>query len=652
MKLIAILPAMALADHFEDPAVQDRAYQRATQAASRINWITERRLVPELVSHDELEGEEVDEEFAGNYRMERPHVNFWLDFSNKRLLSFRQHTNKYQTARNMLGTSDRAWSAKKYGGDQEEFNERNKIYHFYQQSHLERQSRPTRNSLLRRIASLENMIQYMQNGVTDLKNYRKPFGAYFDYGCHCFPGSFMDPKHSPHAAPVDDIDRACREHSWAYDCAKQDFGADCRGKYQAYSWEGMIGKDGMTPEIYCVDDANTNPCSWAICEADKHLAERLRDLLAEYQITNQVALDGEMQRFDRENICQMTVMHEGTRSEHNENENIYLNNGSNDDSSNSPANPATEGSTEESASSSNEPVDNTPVNTGDFDNEPVAPDSGAPASPGSLEAGRQFSSQSPSNEEESVSFLPGPSTINIPKYQEGFPQPEYETIPLAQRGSWIDMEWPVPEAWIDPTSDEYVNTDTGLNISGPGGNFNPVDNSLNFAEEIPTTAAPNYSPASTSQPETYEELDAELDNVQENIPSGEIISQGSPAMLGDDASAYPDEELPIGDGEYLNAEIKTGGSPAGGDSSTTPDEETPEIVLKAAVTYSVKQCCGQYPKRYKYSANKMGCCNDNGLETLYSPHYAKCCVVKTARGVQGTTYASFLAKKDDDCSFI
>lgn len=658
MKLIysAVLPAVALAGHLDDSDKQQEAYTRVEEAAELIHWITERRIVPELVSHDELEGEEVKEgeEFAGNYRMERPHVNFWLDFGNKRLLSFRQHTNKYQSVRNMLSSSSRAYDAKKYGGAEyeESETERHDTYNFYRTHNLERQTRPTRNSLLRRIASLENMIQYKQNGLAQgVSHQRKPFGAYFDYGCHCFPGSFMDPRHSPHAAPVDEIDRACREHSWAYDCAKQDFGQDCRGKYQAYSWEGRIASDGFTPEIRCIDTEETNPCAWAICEADKHLAERLRDLVTDYDPSKQVALDDEFQQFQRQSICEVTQMHDGSRkTDHNNDQVLYL--AQPEEEQTETATVATAGSPANVDSGSSSDPGNEPniQQFGDF----VGSPSDSEESPltgnmsPTLTGGRHISTGDP---EDQINFT---SVNRQPKdqYEEGVSEiPDWDTVPVWERASYADSGYPVPEWWLLPKSPSESEASAPWDGGLQFGDFDDGSDLFpNFASEEPavaSTAQPNYDHTVATSPADIVEFQEELDNVTEHIP--DEVLEHSPMMQGDDASDWEDGANPS-EIEYLNAADgeKAGGSPAG-EESNNGESEAPVITLKSAITYSVKQCCGQYPTRYKYSSKKMGCCKDNGIEKLYSPHHSKCCVVKTARGSMGETYASYLATNTVGC---
>jgi hypothetical protein len=168
-------------------------------------------------------------------------------------------------------------------------------------------------------------------------------------------------------------------------------------------------------------------------------------------------------------------------------------------------------------------------------------------------------------------------------------------------------------------------------------------------EAAPTAAAPEYTHAAENQPENIaEHLDTVSEHAEINTQSGS--SPNGP--FADDANDFELEFLEGGPeemGEQVQ-ETKAGGSPAGNDSSSEPADEVLAPVLKSAITYSVKQCCGQYPQRYKYSANKMGCCNDNGEEKLYSPHYSKCCVIRTARGALGETYASFLTNKNQDCA--
>lgn len=442
MKLIyPVLPAAILADH-ANQALQDRINDRADFYTRRINWITERRLVPELVSHEEFVGQEEElDQFAGKYRMERPHVNFWLDFSNQRLLQFRQQSNKYQTAKNMLSTSDRSYGAKKYGlmVDQQ-WDERNEHYNFYQTTTDERYTRPTKNNLLRRMASLENMIQYAQKNQLA----KRPFGAYFDYGCYCFPGSFVDPKHSPHAEPRDPIDSVCREHSWAYDCAKADFGNDCRGKYQEYKWEGTINEDGFTPEIRCLDEVDT--CAWAICQADKYLAERLNVLAQDYQLAHQVPLPNEYrpngQYFDRLNTCYRTHIVEGSRDEleHNNDSIHNLSNGDEGETENTNTPAET---TNETNSVTGEVGDNgnlglfaDHISTGDED-------TGIPAGSNSPSG---VSRQYTPDPNAAVNFQSAGSTMaNLPEYDESMRE-------IAESLDWANLPWEFRQNALDKGS--------------------------------------------------------------------------------------------------------------------------------------------------------------------------------------------------------
>jgi hypothetical protein len=118
-------------------------------------------------------------------------------------------------------------------------------------------------------------------------------------------------------------------------------------------------------------------------------------------------------------------------------------------------------------------------------------------------------------------------------------------------------------------------------------------------------------------------------------------------LYADDANNYMfDDNVPMdGPDRAIDGAPLTDGPAT---SSAVPAEQLPEIVMKSAVTHHYRQCCGQYPTRYKFSTKRMGCCNDNGIERLYNPTNAKCCHVKSARGVSGSM-ASYLAKSADDC---
>lgn len=592
-----------------------------------IQWITERRLVPELVSHDEIETDNEDPDYRGFYWMERPHVNFWLDFNNPELISFRQHSSKYQSARNMLSTARMAFGAKKSGYEYEEV--RTSRYHNYQDENEERFTRPTRNHLLRRLASVENMVQY---STTDFQH-KKPFGAFFDYGCHCFPGSFIDPKRSPHATPVDDIDRACQSHQWAYDCAKDDYGNDCRGKYQLYSWKGRIGDDGISTEITCLDPEDS--CAWAICEIDKHLAETLADLVIDYNEDYKLR-NG---RFDRIGFCEQKEMQIVDRSAHNNNIHVE------DDE------PVQIFSNNES------PADE----RGDFGTVQLA-SAGSPAAVVSVSP-QEMSRGSVGSPDIPYGITPDGTNWDVPVdpfdfelYGDNIHNPPlFQFVGLDIRKIWVDnFGWPnelvdleyIPVKQKETEADSW-NQDPFLNFFG--------NNDLPLDEDLDIPVAP-YNHAVEDTPTTAEALEAALDQTNDEIAATDAPAISFDPVFADDASEYAGEGSPVvedsGNGQADNA-------PAD-DSSAEEEEAAPQVTLKSAATFNHRKCCGEYPKRYKYSSNKQGCCIENvgpyanQWGYLYAPSRGKCChKAKSVRGEgSGTiTYTRF-AGLDQNCDHL
>lgn len=52
-----------------------------------------------------------------------------------------------------------------------------------------------------------------------------------------------------------------------------DFGDHCRGRTTLYNWKGSWKEGGVEKQIECTDEEDS--CAWAICQADKFLAEEL-----------------------------------------------------------------------------------------------------------------------------------------------------------------------------------------------------------------------------------------------------------------------------------------------------------------------------------------------------------------------------------------
>lgn len=640
MKLIEtaslLLPSAMAGANFDNLYAQHRSLSTANHLVKKLNMITERRIFPELVSTNEggFTSEQRDE-YEGHYAMEQPNVNFLLDFGNEELVKFRIHSQTYQQKTSYLDQN--GWGAKKSGSmgwgdsavEDDGVREEDQWYKDYQANHIERFTRPTRANLLRRIASQEMMIQYVSKS-------KRRFGAFFNYGCHCFPGSFIDPRHSPHAMPVDDIDKACREHSWAYDCAKQDFGTDCRGKYQLYNWIGTINSDGYTHDISCTDEENT--CSWAICQADKHLATRLSELPYEYRADFLVTpQESGINPFDRVQECNLQAVEDTSRDSHNNNENVYLNDYTQQATgpvSNEPSAP------QMIAQSAAGPA---------FPNEPAFP-SVPIQSPADLDASRGINGVDGFG---SFGAMPVDGSFpdsGMPGDVSGFPsapanQPNWGAMTLEERRKWADAYGlDIPEEFKEPkVVEEYVYQPGNIQFGSVPSGSNQVPQFADAVADASENAGnPAFTHASTEAPAT----DADLNNALEQV--ADVASQVNGNQLyADDANNYMfDDNLPMDGPDRAVNGAPLSDSPA--TSSVSEPEQLPEVVMKSAVTHHYRQCCGQYPTRYKFSTKRMGCCNDNGIERLYNPSNAKCCHVKSARGVSGSM-ASYLARSLDDC---
>lgn len=211
--------------------------------------VSEQEIMPLLVSTDRAES---------YYNMESPNLGFWIR-SNRQLDKFRALIKVYQAQRSLGRKKSRLRRP-----DMRERKERGWM------SEDEKDHIPTpttQQNLFRRTASFENMVHY-------IGNVHMEFGAFLNYGCFCFPGGFEDPKvHHSHGKPVDVLDAACRAHQWAYDCARYDFGENCRGRTTLYNWKGAWQEGGLEKHIECTDQVDS--CAWAVCEADKFLAEEL-----------------------------------------------------------------------------------------------------------------------------------------------------------------------------------------------------------------------------------------------------------------------------------------------------------------------------------------------------------------------------------------
>ena len=676
MKLISltVLPLSIKSSTFTNYEGQARSRAAATDLVSKLNMITERRIFPELISISEA-GQNLEDQdnYEGHYAMEQPNVNFLLDFSNEELVNFRIHAQKYQQKASYL--DQMGWgggSYKKSGGQEDEVDEQrdeDKIYNDYKNRNPERFTRPTRANLLRRIASQEMMIQYVSTT-------KRRFGAYFNYGCHCFPGSFYLPKNSPHAMPIDDIDKACREHSWAYDCARQDFGDDCRGKYQLYNWVGRISKDGFTKELICTDSEDT--CAWAICQADKYLAERLSDLEFEYSEEKLVnPQDGALSGFDRHRMCEIQQVNEVDREHHNNDEQLVVrdepqasvgsNNGLTDPNNNGSEDgqitPQSNNGQGRQIPGGLLPNFDGPENTADLDfpnlsNYPDFPNGYVPNLAGTDENGNPTSINRnsgfalvPNDNDATSDEVTDPNTF-IPD------QADWQKMTIEERKKWYDLGWQQGQNFVTATNvkdKQNSNGKPGTIIFGNVYKYPQYPNELNFADIQAANPdnffeEPDFTHSTTEAPETEFELTSALEKVADNVDylqnlglyADHIVPEfdfedENEAARGNSAPQKTIEQHLAEMGEPIDSStVSPENLPAApeitnNNPQTQNDPNLPKITLKSSITHSYRQCCGQYPTRYKYSTKKMGCCKDHGIERLYNPANAKCCIVKDQR---------------------
>lgn len=592
----------------------------AQKVARDIHWITERRLVPELVSHDEIETDEEDPEYKGLYWMERPHVNFWLDFTNQELISFRQHSNKYQSARNMLADSRMAYGVKKSADDRSMV--RSERYHQYQNTEVERFTRPTRSHLLRRTASIENMIQYK----TETK-YKKPFGAYFDYGCHCFTGNFIDPKRSNHAEPVDNIDRACQRHKWAYDCAKDDYGNDCRGKYQLYKWEGTVDDDGISTSIKCIDAEDT--CERSICEIDRHLAEELSALAIGYnpfyKHSERKQVGAEM--FDRMDVCEHQQMEVVDRDDHNNNVHVVPD---------VPSPVQTYSNTDPADTYADHATDDWDLGSLGT----ILPVGDAASPSGSASMGRGSASSEDEYPYDVNASGDAWETPEVYGADSGNDAPFWQFIEMSERGNWGASGWNVPDVeFIPPPKKDQ---EDNFNFGGFP-NFAPVDRF--DGPIIADSPAPIYT-HNDDPVDTEDALDEAIAQVQSATPAPPS-NMPSNDLLADHATDFSDPADSPASGSNADPNSKSYTPEQAALSNSQEEVAAPQPVLKAAATFNHQKCCGEYPRRYKYSSNKQGCCIENTgpyankWGYLYSPQRGSCCI-KTVTSTRGSiTYTRY-----------
>jgi len=109
------------------------------------------------------------------------------------------------------------------------------------------------------------------------------FGRYCYYGCYCLPEGSHDISTGGYGKPLDNIDRACRDFKWCYQCLvrehneaqpNQSWGGndECRGEDIGYQVDLITDAEG-NKSIECLNKVGA--CRRNICECDKRLAMQL-----------------------------------------------------------------------------------------------------------------------------------------------------------------------------------------------------------------------------------------------------------------------------------------------------------------------------------------------------------------------------------------
>jgi len=111
----------------------------------------------------------------------------------------------------------------------------------------------------------------------------KIFGKYCFYGCWCLPNADADFGVGI-GAPVDNIDRSCKEFSTCYNCLfNPQIGKNCQDDYKGrYTVLGRVDKVSGNRHLVCLDKPGS--CLRMRCECDKALATKLQQYESEWKI--------------------------------------------------------------------------------------------------------------------------------------------------------------------------------------------------------------------------------------------------------------------------------------------------------------------------------------------------------------------------------
>jgi len=88
---------------------------------------------------------------------------------------------------------------------------------------------------------------------------------YWAYGCNCLILGDRPMSEMGKGKPVDEMDVACKEYKSCQKCVRMEFGDECIGEREKYSWK----KKG--DDVVCTDNPGT--CKRSLCECDLNYAK-------------------------------------------------------------------------------------------------------------------------------------------------------------------------------------------------------------------------------------------------------------------------------------------------------------------------------------------------------------------------------------------
>ena len=133
-----------------------------------------------------------------------------------------------------------------------------------------------------------------------------------NYGCHCFPGETGQIRSIGGKGPaVDNIDGVCKGQYNCHKCAALSFSCD-PDKISYKAQFRYLPTTPLTKTVICKDRENT--CERAVCECDKHMAEKMAAVLSTSSSSSQHSQHSDYfwrteqnirrgETFDYENVC-------------------------------------------------------------------------------------------------------------------------------------------------------------------------------------------------------------------------------------------------------------------------------------------------------------------------------------------------------------